>query len=434
MLIRFLYLLLVLQLSLNASGYPQTFAKMGTPLFKSSKAISNFTEIESLKEYANSYINSANTTMQNGFEVDKLNVENDKKKYLFELRELQKKQSKFLHYLHKDIDASIKKQDYEMFYKLTSYELDGLLKSRALLARSIAFYKKSKNKKRSEFLDKKINYKKSIKASNSELYTKVTKSTYSASNKSRNKRSVDLFVKKSAKYITVFVQNKNHYSITINVKGKYSNLGHANVAHTISLKPDSTKEFIKLYKQKGSYSYAFSYSWIKGSMDAKHDDSYLYRLPYARGTSKVVSQGYNGKSTHKGASSYAVDFIMDIGTKVYAARGGIVVDIKEDSNKVGYSEEYAKYGNFVTIEHNDATFATYYHLKKFGAYVKEGESVNRGDIIGYSGNTGYSSGPHLHFQVYKTVDAKSAVSLPIKFRSFNGVISNPKKGISYIAK
>jgi murein DD-endopeptidase MepM/ murein hydrolase activator NlpD len=428
MLTRFLYLLLILQLSLSAIEFPKSFAKMGTPLFKSTESISNLPNIESSKEY----IESANKTMKNGFAVDKSNK--DKKKYLFELRKLQKQYDKFLHQLHKKIDASIKDKDYDTFYKLTSYELDGLLKSRALLKRSIAFYKTNKSKKRSKFLDEKINYKKMLKASTSVIYTKVTKSTYNPSKKGGKSRSVDLFVKKSSKYITIFARNKNPYSITINVKGKYKNLGHSDVAHTFSLKPDSTKEYIKLYKRKGSYSYGFSYSWIKGSMDAKHDDSYEYRLPYARGTSKVVSQGYNGKSTHKGASRYAIDFIMDIGTKVYAARGGRVIDIKEDSNKVGYSEAFAKYGNFVTIEHDDATFATYYHLKKFGAYVKVGDKVNRGDLIGYSGNTGYSSGPHLHFQVYKTTDARTTESLPVKFLTNNGVMVKPKKGSTYRAK
>ncbi|WP_373003298.1 peptidoglycan DD-metalloendopeptidase family protein [Sulfurimonas sp.] len=430
MLTRFVYLLFILQLSLSATEYPKSFAKMGTPLFKSTESIKKLSDIE----YSKEYMKSANKAMQSGFAVDKSNNDQDKKKYLFELRELQKQYNKFLHQLHKNIDSSIKNKDYDTFYKLTSYELDGLLKSRALLKRSIEFYKSNKNKKRSEYLEKKINYKKMIKASSSVVYTKVTKATYNQSNKGEKNRSVDLFVKKSSKHITVFARNNNPFSITINVIGKYKNLGYADVAHTFSLKPDSTKEYIKLYKRKGSYSYGFSYSWIKGSMDAKHDDSYQYRLPYARGTSKVVSQGYNGSSTHKGASSYAVDFIMDVGTKVYAARGGRVVDIKEDSDKVGYSESFAKYGNFVTIEHDDATFATYYHLKKFGAYVKVGESVNRGDLIGYSGNTGYSSGPHLHFQVYKTTDARSTESLPVRFLTNNGVIVKPKKGNSYTAK
>ena len=110
------------------------------------------------------------------------------------------------------------------------------------------------------------------------------------------------------------------------------------------------------------------------------------------------------------------------------------MDIKEDSDKVGYSQEFAKHGNFVAIEHRDGTFATYYHLKKDGVLVRIGESVDRGDQLGYSGNTGYSSGPHLHFQVYKAVDAKNIESIPVKFISYQDLVTNPQKGVYYEAK
>ena len=101
---------------------------------------------------------------------------------------------------------------------------------------------------------------------------------------------------------------------------------------------------------------------------------------------------------------------------------------------MGYSKAFAKYGNFVTIEHDDATLGTYYHLKKFGAYVKVGDIVKRGELIGYSGNTGYSSGPHLHFEVYKITDKRTIQSIPVKFLTYNGIMIKPKKGTSYKAK
>ncbi len=434
MIIRYLFLLLLSFLSLSASEYPNAFSKMGTPLFSSTKAISKLSDIENLEKISNEYIESANITMQNGFIVDKSKSRDEIKKYLFELRKLEKKYNKFLHKLHKNIDLAIKEENYDRFYKLTSYEFDGLLKSRTLLKKSIAFYKNNKTKKRSKFLDSKIRYKKLLIATQNELYVKVTKSTYSSSSQDESSKSVYIFVKKYDKYITIFVRNKNPYSITMNIKGEYKNFGYSGTKHTFSLKADSTKEYLKLYKKQGTSSYSLSYSWIIGSLDAIHDDSYIYRLPYARGSSHMVSQGYNGKVTHKGINRYAVDFAMEIGTKIYAARDGIVVDVKDDSNRVGYGEEFAKYGNFVTIEHDDGTFATYYHLKRNGAYVRVGESVKRGDHIGKSGNTGYSSGPHLHFEVYKTINIKGTDSIPIKFISNKGVVSDPKRGSYYKAK
>jgi len=123
-----------------------------------------------------------------------------------------------------------------------------------------------------------------------------------------------------------------------------------------------------------------------------------------------------------------------IGTKLYAAREGIVVKTKSDSNKRGDTKEFAKYGNHITIEHNDNTFATYYHLKKNGVGVKVGQRVKRGQKIGYSGNTEFSRGPHLHFAVFKAVSVKSTKSLPIRFASIKGIVNNPKIGASYIAR
>ena len=434
MLFRYIFLFLLLFLTLEGSEYPATFAKMGTPLFKSAKAISELSDIDSLKALSDNYIKSVDATMQIGFATDASNSDKEKKHYLFELRKLQKEHDKFLNQLHKNINLAIKEKSYDMFYRLTSYEFDGLLKSRALLKRSIAFYQSVKAKKRSKFLDSKINYKKLILATQSEFHTKVIRSSYSSASEKTSTKDVYIFVKKYDKYIKIFARNKNPYSVTMNIQGKYKNLSHGSAKHTFSMEADSTTEYIKLDKKQAAYSYSFTYSWIMGSMKAVHDDSYIYRLPYAKDSSYLVSQGYNGKATHKDASSYAVDFAMDVGTKIYAARGGIVVDTKDDSSKVGYSQEFAKHGNFVTIEHDDGTFATYYHLRRNGAYARVGEKVKRGDLIGYSGNTGYSSGPHLHFQVYRVVSAKSTTSVPVKFMSYSGVVENPIKGIYYKAK
>ena len=83
-----------------------------------------------------------------------------------------------------------------------------------------------------------------------------------------------------------------------------------------------------------------------------------------------------------------------------AARDGIVIAIKEDSNKGCKSRKCQSLANYLLIYHDDGTFGSYVHLKKNGAKVKEGDKVKAGDIVGLSGNTGWSSGPHLHFEVY----------------------------------
>ena len=172
---------------------------------------------------------------------------------------------------------------------------------------------------------------------------------------------------------------------------------------------------------------------IMKSIGAKHDDSYVYALPYLKGTSHVVSQGYNGKYTHKGTSQYAIDFAMKIGTKICAARDGKIIATKYNSNKGGKTRAFSKYGNFIMIQHSDNTLATYYHLKQNGVAVKVGQKVVRGEVIGYSGNTGYSTGPHLHFAVFKALSVSKRKTIATRFKTANALMIKPKNGKYYKA-
>lgn len=150
-------------------------------------------------------------------------------------------------------------------------------------------------------------------------------------------------------------------------------------------------------KSKG-WSYGSQYSYFPGDFQATHDDDFIYRLPFSAGEKYLMSQGYNGRFSHSGKN--ALDFTMPVGTKVVAARGGIVTRIKEDSNRGCGQRECIDMANLITIMHEDGTFADYAHLKKKGALVAVGDRVKKGDEIGLSGNTGFTSGPHLHFEVY----------------------------------
>jgi len=148
----------------------------------------------------------------------------------------------------------------------------------------------------------------------------------------------------------------------------------------------------------------------------------------------MVSQGFNGKFTHFGMSQYAVDVNRKEGTGVYAAREGVVVITKSDSNRGGASKAYEKDANHVIIEHRDGTLASYDHLKQNGVVVKVGQKIERGQLIGYSGKTGYAQGPHLHFIVYKAIDGTHRQSFPVKFMSAKGLVNKPVKGVFYQAK
>lgn len=144
----------------------------------------------------------------------------------------------------------------------------------------------------------------------------------------------------------------------------------------------------------------------------KYDTFYNYALPFLKGKRYKVLQGQNTNFTHKGAySRYAIDFKMNIGQTICAIKDGFVIAIKEDSNKGGRNRKYINDGNYVILYHQDGLFTQYVHLKKDGVIVKKGDSVKKGQPIAYSGNTGMSTEPHLHFGVFK-LTPKGFVSIP----------------------
>ena len=152
--------------------------------------------------------------------------------------------------------------------------------------------------------------------------------------------------------------------------------------------------------------------WTVGRIDAKHDDTYTYLSPLQPASKYSIVQGFNGTFTHSGASRFALDFAAPVGTPVLAAREGVVIDTKDDGDKGGPSPELAKYANYVVVLHSDGTTGEYYHLKHKGAVVTRGQTVQRGQLIGYTGNTGFSSLPHLHFAVYVAKFHGKYVSVP----------------------
>ena len=198
------------------------------------------------------------------------------------------------------------------------------------------------------------------------------------------------------------------------------------------IQPLATKQFLLSIKQKPnarSWRYKFQYRFDQGDrLTAKHNDAYAYLLPYKSSRPHKLMQGYFGTFSHE--ETHALDFEMPEGTEIVAAREGIVTEIKEDSSVGGASAEYMSQGNFVMVYHDDGTFGSYFHLKKNGALVIPGQQVKRGDVIGLSGNTGWSSAPHLHFEVLlPSSDSKRTV--PTKFVLRNGSTEELQEGKSY---
>jgi murein DD-endopeptidase MepM/ murein hydrolase activator NlpD len=151
----------------------------------------------------------------------------------------------------------------------------------------------------------------------------------------------------------------------------------------------------------------------------KDDTSFVYSLPYETGISPLIVQGYFGKFSHKERA--ALDFKMKRGTKILAARGGIVVRIKEDGDKGGWSKKLRPYGNMIIIEHADSSRAGYWHLQKNGALINVGDTVKQGQVIGLSGKTGYTAFPHLHFLVWKFSAKGQWQQLATRFQTSRGI-------------
>ena len=151
----------------------------------------------------------------------------------------------------------------------------------------------------------------------------------------------------------------------------------------------------------------------------KHDSSYIYSLPFEKNKKVFVVQGYESMFSHKGYK--AIDFKVRKGTLVCAARDGVVISARNDSDKGGLKKSNLSDGNYVSIQHDDGTIANYWHFMKDGVLVKEGDRVKEGDAIGLSGNTGYSAFPHLHFEVMGYDASGAFTHLPTRFRTTGGV-------------
>ena len=106
---------------------------------------------------------------------------------------------------------------------------------------------------------------------------------------------------------------------------------------------------------------------------------------------------------------------MPVGTKVTAARGGVVADVRM---KFRDGQQGEHESNWVKIRHPDGTFAHYGHLTERGALVDVGDHVAAGQPIGLSGNTGNTGGkPHLHFHVSPCSEPIRCGTLPVTFRN-----------------
>lgn len=177
----------------------------------------------------------------------------------------------------------------------------------------------------------------------------------------------------------------------------------------------------------------FEYGYVIGEPGAEHRPAGPYRAPYALATSHTVSQAPPDTVTHADAASrHAVDLAMPVGTAVHAAREGVVINVARNHHRGGLQPRDVDQANFVQVMHDDGTHAVYAHLQLDSVRVRPGQRVARGEYIANSGNTGYSTGPHLHFVVLRNAGLQSE-SVPVVFAGAGGAAIVPRTGQRLVA-
>ena len=177
----------------------------------------------------------------------------------------------------------------------------------------------------------------------------------------------------------------------------------------------SSKKMVRLSRldERAAWRYESSWRWQPGDYTAKPDPDARYRVPWSDGRSFTIGQAPGGRiTTHDNAwSRNAVDINMPEGTPVLAARAGIVMQVEEGFRGHGTDPRYADRANYVRVLHDDGSMAVYAHLAPASMLRMPGDHVVAGQMVGKSGNTGFSTGPHLHFCIQRNA-GMSLVSIP----------------------
>jgi len=201
---------------------------------------------------------------------------------------------------------------------------------------------------------------------------------------------------------------------------------------SVTLPARSSRELVRLRRAdpRQGFRYALSHTLVPGDPQARHLPPRPYLPPVPAGQRFPISQAFHGALTHgHPQSEYAVDIPMAEGTPVHAARGGVIMEVANDFFTGGTEERFAERANFIRILHKDGTMALYAHLQLESLRYPRGSRVAAGQLIAASGNTGYSSGPHLHFAIQQNLGGELR-SIPFVFAGSDGTAFAPEPGLT----
>ncbi len=192
--------------------------------------------------------------------------------------------------------------------------------------------------------------------------------------------------------------------------------------------PQSEQVLLDVAAADGPSEIRYQYGYVIGEPGIEHRPGRPYRAPFALAQRFMVTQAPPDSVTHVGPSSRdAIDVSMPVGTAIHAAREGLVINVAARHFKSSLNPQDMDEANFVQVLHDDGTSAIYAHLQLDTVRVRVGQQVARGEYIASSGNTGFSSGPHLHFVVLRNVGLRSE-SVPVAFAGPGGASVTPRSG------
>lgn len=436
------FVICFLHAMLMANSVPLLYSKLAQELLAKQKNAMTLTSIASFKYQSD--LDTFDKCVEETFQLgnsDDISHENVKKLYLKELRRCDELYTKIQYLQSNAIRESMAHDDYATFTALLGA---GMANNSSLEEEVLTYYKQNRKIKKIDYAEDlmadTLLEQESRKRYDEELaayeeyiavMAKEEAERIRKMSEPSKRRNVLVSTVKSADGFDFIAENFNTFHVTVSLDLQNTeNISVSNkLPYSFELPPKSVKKVLHVSKKDPNKEMQFQshFSWIMGSALAQPKDI-LYRIPFAKGTQTHVSQGFNGSQSHQG--KYAIDFAVPIGTPVKAARSGKVVAFEASNNQGSFNKSYGKFANFIIIEHKDKTLAKYYHLRQNGVAVKLGAHVKQGELIAYSGDTGYSSGPHLHFSVSKVNpnNMNTHQTLSIRFKNNGNILNTPKKG------